>query len=138
MTEEQKLALRGLLRTRAATDLYGDFVNVSDGTYKIKFGKIYRGINTNDNEFIGIKSTILEGESSNDFIVDCLYINDDAFERSMQKVRNLYTEFLSTDITEEDFDLNVIEDKLRCIVGKEAWVTVKSNEGMKSYVYKSI
>ena len=138
MTEEQKLALRGLLRTRAATVLYGDFVNVSDGTYKIKFGKIYRGINTNDNEFIGIKSTILEGESSNDFIVDCLYINDDAFERSMQKVRNLYTEFLSTDITEEDFDLNVIEDKLRGIVGKEAWVTVKSNEGMKSYVYKSI
>ena len=138
MTEEQKLVLRELLRTRAASDAYGDFVNVSDGTYKIKFNKVYRGINTNDNEFIGIKSTILEGESSNDFIVDCLYINDDAFERSMQKVRNLYTEFLSIDLTEEDFDLDVIEEKLKSIIGKEAWVTVKSNEGMKSYVYKSI
>lgn len=138
MTEEQKLVLRELLRTRAASDAYGDFVNVSDGTYKIKFNKVYRGINTNDNEFIGIKSTILEGEISNDFIVDCLYINDDAFERSMQKVRNLYTEFLSIDLTEEDFDLDIIEEKLKSIIGKEAWVTVKSNEGMKSYVYKSI
>ncbi len=137
MTEEQKSVLRELLRTRTANDLYGDFVNVSDGTYKIKFSKIYRGINANDNEFIGIKSTIVEGESSNDFIVDCLYITEDAFERSMQKVRNLFIEFLSVDVTEEDFDLDIIESKLKSIIGKEAWVTVKSNEGMKSYVYKS-
>jgi hypothetical protein len=64
-------------------------------------------------------------------------INDDAFQRNMQKVRNLYNEFLSIDVTEEDFDLEVIEEKLKSLIGKKAFVTVKSNEGMKSYVYKS-
>ena len=137
MTEEQKSVLRELLRTRAASDAYGDFVNVSDGTYKIRFDSVYRDINTNGKEYIGIKSDIIEGEETNNFIVDCLYINDDAFQRSMQKVRNLYNEFLSIDVTEEDFDLEVIEEKLKSLIGKEAFVTVKSNEGMKSYVYKS-
>ena len=137
MTDEQKRILRELLRTRAASDAYGDFVNVSDGTYKIKFESIYRTTNANEKDFIGIKATILEGEYEGDFIVDCLYINDDAFERSMQKVRNLYSQFLSIDVADEDFDLKVIEEKLRGIVGKEAYVTVKSNEGMKSYVYNS-
>lgn len=138
MTEEQKSVLRELLRTRAASDAYGDFVNVSDGTYKIRFDSVYRDINTNGKEYIGIKSDIIEGEETNNFIVDCLYINDDAFQRSMQKVRNLYNEFLSIDVTEEDFDLEVIEEKLKSLIGKKAFVTVKSNEGMKSYVYKSI
>ena len=137
MTEEQKSVLRELLRTRAASDAYGDFVNVSDGTYKIRFDSVYRDINTNGKEYIGIKSDIIEGEETNNFIVDCLYINDDAFQRSMQKVRNLYNEFLSIDVTEEDFDLEVIEEKLKSLIGKKAFVTVKSNEGMKSYVYKS-
>ena len=125
------------LRTRAAEDLYGDFVNVSDGTYKMKFDNIYIDNNSNDKEFIGLKSTIIEGQENNNFIVDCLYINDDAFDRSMQKVRNLLKEFLSTDISEDD-EIDTILEKLAPLKGREAYVTVKTNEGMKSYVYKTI
>ena len=138
MNETQKEILREFLRTRAANDLYGDFVNVGDGTYKIRFDSIYRTSNANDKDFIGIKSTIIEGAETNNFIVDCLYINDEAFGRSMQKVRNLYKEFLSIDIIESDFDLDKIEEKLALLKGREAYVTVKTNEGMKSYVYKTI
>ena len=137
MQEERKLRIRELLRTRAASDLYGDFVNVSDGTYKMKFDNIYIDNNSNDKEFIGLKSTIIEGQENNNFIVDCLYINDDAFDRSMQKIRNLLKEFLSTDISEDD-EIDTILEKLALLKGKEAYVTVKTNEGMKSYVYKTI
>lgn len=137
MNEERKIKLRELLRARAASDLYGDFVNVSDGTYKMKFDNIYIDNNSNGKEFIGLKSTIIEGQENNNFIVDCLYINDDAFDRSMQKIRNLLKEFLSTDISEDD-EIDTILEKLALLKGKEAYVTVKTNEGMKSYVYKTI
>lgn len=137
MNEERKIKLRELLRTRAASDLYGDFVNVSDGTYKTKFDSVYIANNSNDKEFIGLKSTIIEGQENNNFIVDCLYINDDAFDRSMQKIRNLLKEFLATDISEDD-EIDTILEKLSALKGKEAYVTVKTNEGMKSYVYKTI
>lgn len=138
MTEQEKSILRELLRTRAAQDAYGDRADVADGTYKVKFEKIYSSVNTNDKPFIGVKSVITDGEYKGDFIIDCIYINEDAFERSMQKVRNLFSTFLSCDLTETDFDYEVILEKLSTLKGREAFVTVTTNEGMKSYEYKAI
>ena len=133
---EKKVMARDILRNHSQDEVYGDFKDVEDGSYDIIVKKVYLSTNTNGKDFIGIKSTIESGEYAGDFIVECIYINDEAWERSVFRMRNILMNFHLPDLREEDFDNNNYLNRLSEITGKHARVTVESLDGGKSYFYE--
>ena len=134
--EKRKIAC-DILRNHSQDEVYGDFKDVEDGTYDVIVKKVYIGTNTNDKEFIGIKSTIENGEYAGDFIVECIYINDDAWERAVYRMRNILMNFHLPDLREEDFEDNNYLNRLSEITGIHARVTVESLDGGKAYFYEA-
>lgn len=134
---EKKVMARDILRNHSQDEVYGDFKDVEDGTYDVIVKKVYIGTNTNDKEFIGIKSTIETGEYAGDFIVECIYLNDDAWERAVYRMRNILMNFHLPDLREEDFDNDNYLNRLSEITGKRARVTVESLDGGKAYFYEA-
>ena len=134
--EKRKIA-RDILRNHSQDEVYGDFKDVEDGSYDIIVKKVYLSTNTNGKDFIGIKSTIESGEYAGDFIVECIYINDEAWERSVFRMRNILMNFHLPDLREEDFDNDNYLNRLSEITSKHARVTVDSLDRGKSYFYEA-
>ena len=63
---EKKVMARDILRNHSQDEVYGDFKDVEDGTYDVIIKKVYLSTNTNGKDFIGIKSTIENGEYAGD------------------------------------------------------------------------
>lgn len=136
MTEtEKKLIMKDILRKKSQDEVLGDFENVSDGTYDITISNVYKSKNSNGKEFIGIKSTINSGEYAGNFFVDCVYFNDEALERGVQRVRNILYAFHLSDLTEDNINNNEILARLSEIKGKNAKVSVETDDELKSYEY---
>lgn len=137
MTENEKV-LKGLeiLRNHSQDEVYGDFKDVVDGTYNVVISNIYSSTNSNDKEFIGIKSTIEDGDYAGDFFVDCIYLNDEAYERNLYKIRNVLLAFNLSDLSEEDIRNFNFLSRLSELKGKKAKVTVESNQDLNSYYYE--
>ena len=133
---EKKVIARDILRNHSQDEVYGDFKDVEDGTYDVIIKKVYLSRNTNVNDLIGIRGTIENGEYAGDFIVECIYVNDEAWERSVFRMRNILMAFHLPDLREEDFDNDNYLNRLSEITGKRARVTVESLDGGKSYFYE--
>lgn len=137
MTDTEKI-LKGLeiLRNHSQDEVYGDFKDVVDGTYNVVISNVYGSINSNGKEFIGIKSTIEDGDYAGDFFVDCIYLNDEAYERNLYKIRNVLLAFNLSDLSEEDIRNFNFLSRLSELKGKKAKVTVESNQDLNSYYYE--
>ena len=137
MTEsERKIIAREILRNHTQDEVYGDFKDVVDGTYDVVIAKVYSSTNSNGKEFIGIRSNIEDGDYAGDFFVDCIYLNDDAYERAIYKIRNILSAFKLSDLTNEDIENLDFLGRLADIVGKKAKITVESNNELNTYYYE--
>ena len=132
---EKKVFAKELLRTRSQDEVLGDFQDVVDGVYDVTISNVYESVNVNGKPFIGIKSTIQNGEYAGDFFVDCIYFNDESYERGIQRIRNILLSFGFADITEEDIDNDRILERISAIRRKTTKVLVETNGDMKSYEY---
>lgn len=137
MTDEErrKIALE-LLNSKLQNVGYGSFRDLEDGTYDVIISQVYSSTNANDKEFYGIKSTIESGDYAGDFILECIYFNDDAFERGVQRIRNILGYFGLADLTENDIDNNNYLERLSEIKGKTAKITIAYDEDVKIYEYQ--
>lgn len=132
---EKKVFAKELLRTRSQDEVLGDFQDVVDGVYDVTISNVYESLNVNGKPFIGIKSTIKNGEYAGDFFVDCLYFNDESYERGIQRVRNILLKFGLPDLSEDDIDNERILERISAIRGKITKILVETNGDMKTYEY---
>lgn len=132
---EKKLLAKQILKSKSQDEVFGDFQDVEDGIYNVTISNVYSSTNMNEKPFIGIKSTIQNGEYAGDFFVDCIYFNDESYERGIQRIRNILLSFGFSDITEEDIDNDRILERISAIRGKTTKVLVETNGDMKSYEY---
>lgn len=133
--EERKIKMREVIRTRSCDEVLGDFENIIDGTYDVTISKVYKSKNKNGKEFLGIQCTINSGTYAGNFFVECIYFNDDALERGLQRVRNILFSFNLSDLTEDDINNNRLLERLSEIKGKHTKIYVETDGEMKSYEY---
>lgn len=139
MNEELKKQLvKNILATKLQNEVDGDYTTLNRGEYIGVVKKVYLSKNKNDKEFLGIKVVITEGNNKDDFIIDTIYLNDEAFERGIQRIRNILGAFELRDLSNDDVDKDLYLERLAEINGKQCLVTVDYNNDMPTYEYKKI
>ena len=77
---ERKAQMIAILRGKTQNEEFGNLAVLPAGRYNCVIEKVYEGVNTNDKLFFGIKSTILSGDNKQNFVIECIYLNDDALD----------------------------------------------------------
>lgn len=135
---ERKAQMIDILKGKTQNEEFGNLAVLPAGRYNCVIEKVYERVNTNNKLFFGIKSTILSGDNKKDFVIECIYLNDNALERGIQRIRNILGVFQLPDITEEDIKNNNLLSRLSEIVGNRCYVNIGNSDNFTTYSYERI